>query len=535
MHRPSSDRLLLLGGLVLLGVTATLAFVTRPLIPLDETRYAGVAWEMWTRGDFLVPFKNGEPYSDKPPLLFWLIHAGWALFGVSDWWPRAISPIFAAVSLVLTWRIAHALWPDHPGLAGRSIVVLMTSLMWMLFSTALMFDVLLTFCVLLGMLGIIMARDGRSRGFAVLGLALGAGVLAKGPVIFLHLLPVALLAPWRHPPVDRMRWLGGLALAVAIGAGIALAWAIPAAMRGGEAYRDAILWGQTADRMVESFAHRRPVWWYLPLLPGVLFPWFVWPRMWQALRDEMRRGFDPGLRFCLAWMLPVFVTFSLVSGKQPHYLVPLFPAFALLAARVLTRAVATPRGTFAPTTVAVLVGFVLTMAALGQLSWARDEGLHDPPVWVGIALMLAGLGALFAARERATPFARVAFIGATTFLLTHHAVMQMIVPRYDLAPMARAIQAVQASGAPVANVANYHGQYQFLGRLEAPLAELSPDALPAWALAHPEGYAVIYLKNEKTWREAVEPLHVQAYRGGVAALVAATDLGALGDLSAPSR
>jgi hypothetical protein len=49
----------------------------RPLWPVDETRYASVAWEMWLRGDFLVPYINGEPYSHKPPLLFWLIHAGW--------------------------------------------------------------------------------------------------------------------------------------------------------------------------------------------------------------------------------------------------------------------------------------------------------------------------------------------------------------------------------------------------------------------------------------------------------------------------
>ena len=44
----------------------------RPLMPIDETRYVSVAWEMWTRGDFLVPYLNGEAYSHKPPLLFWM-------------------------------------------------------------------------------------------------------------------------------------------------------------------------------------------------------------------------------------------------------------------------------------------------------------------------------------------------------------------------------------------------------------------------------------------------------------------------------
>jgi len=59
------------------------ALSTRTYFPIDETRYVGVAWEMWLRGDFLVPHLNGEPYSHKPPLLFWLFQAGWWLFGVT--------------------------------------------------------------------------------------------------------------------------------------------------------------------------------------------------------------------------------------------------------------------------------------------------------------------------------------------------------------------------------------------------------------------------------------------------------------------
>ena len=46
--------------------------LARPLMPVDETRYAAVAWEMWTRGDFIVPRLDGLPYDHKPPLLFWL-------------------------------------------------------------------------------------------------------------------------------------------------------------------------------------------------------------------------------------------------------------------------------------------------------------------------------------------------------------------------------------------------------------------------------------------------------------------------------
>ena len=77
---------------------------------MDETRYASVAWEMWLRGDFLVPYINGEPYSHKPPLLFWLIHLGWALFGVNDWWPRLVAPLCALGSVPLLLKMEKLLW-----------------------------------------------------------------------------------------------------------------------------------------------------------------------------------------------------------------------------------------------------------------------------------------------------------------------------------------------------------------------------------------------------------------------------------------
>ena len=61
-----------LGPALLLAILTVVAIAARPLTPIDETRYVSVAWEMWLRNDWLVLFKNGAPYSHKPPLLFWL-------------------------------------------------------------------------------------------------------------------------------------------------------------------------------------------------------------------------------------------------------------------------------------------------------------------------------------------------------------------------------------------------------------------------------------------------------------------------------
>ena len=96
MVRRATPALLLAIGIGLLML------VSRPLLPVDETRYLSVAWEMWLRGDFIVPHKNFAVYVDKPPMLFWLMQAGWAVFGVNEWWPRLIPTLAALASLLLT-------------------------------------------------------------------------------------------------------------------------------------------------------------------------------------------------------------------------------------------------------------------------------------------------------------------------------------------------------------------------------------------------------------------------------------------------
>ena len=81
----------------------------RPPVPLDETRYLAVAWQMHIDGDWLVPHLNGNPYSQKPPLFFWLINAGWTVFGVNEWWPRLLPALATLLTLGLVARFASNL------------------------------------------------------------------------------------------------------------------------------------------------------------------------------------------------------------------------------------------------------------------------------------------------------------------------------------------------------------------------------------------------------------------------------------------
>jgi 4-amino-4-deoxy-L-arabinose transferase-like glycosyltransferase len=456
----------------------------------------------------------------------WLYQIGWAVFGVSEWWPRLVSPLFSAAGLCLTLLLARRLWPQHAGLGARTVLILASSLLWIFFSTSAMFDVMLAFFTLVGMHGIVTAADGRPlRGFALLGVAIGLGVLAKGPVILLHTLPVAVLAPWWNPGLAWKRWAGGVLAAILLGAAIALAWAIPAGFAGGDEYRRAIFWGQTADRMVQSFAHKRPVWWYLPLLPVMFFPWIVWPGLWRGLRELARTGLDRGARLCLAWALPVFVAFSLISGKQMHYLIPIFPAMALLAARALGGAVRGGLWLAAP--MAVTVGSGLIALAIGVVSVPKNALAELPVPWP--ALLLVGLAPAvwIWSRRSARPMAALCFLGVCFAALVQLSLSRAFYGDYDVQPLATAISKAQQEGRTVANDGFYHDQFHFAGRLLKPLVAFEDERkLSSWLAAHPDAYAVLYLKNDKRL-QGLPVLAVHRYMGGVAVLVAAPEALAL--------
>ena len=65
----------------------------------------------------LVPYINGAPYSQKVPLLFWMIHAGWFVFGVNDIWPRVLEVLIGAAQLILAQMLARRLFPQRPWVA----------------------------------------------------------------------------------------------------------------------------------------------------------------------------------------------------------------------------------------------------------------------------------------------------------------------------------------------------------------------------------------------------------------------------------
>ncbi|MGZ8947406.1 MAG: ArnT family glycosyltransferase [Methylococcaceae bacterium] len=490
---------------LLWGALTTASLYIRPLFPVDETRYAAVAWEMWLRDDFLVPYLNGESYSHKPPLLFWLMQLSWWLFGVNDWSLRLISPLFSLATVYLSGAVARILWPERKRVEAITPLLLLGSFFWMVYSTLTMFDMMLAFFALLGIYSLLkLVASGLSlKYWALLGIAIGGGILSKGPVILLHILPVALLCPWwlKTASFRWKHWYFGLIAAALIGVVIALCWAIPAGIAGGETYRNAIFLGQTGGRLVKSFAHQLPWWWYLEILPLLLLPWLLWKPLWSGLHKLKHH--DSGIRFCLAWVMPIFIAFSLVSGKRVHYLLPLVPALVLILARAADEV--TEAGRWERAHIAVMAVFGLLGAALMLLPWLNDayhwraELSLISPVWGGFLVIVAAIFGVTKAKGAQDSVLYVCAASVIALITVSGGFFAVKADRFDTKPAAQTIAALMDENKAIAFYGSkYHGQYHFAGRLEQAITHVSNFAdLYDWAKLHQTGYIIVTYKDSE--------------------------------------
>jgi 4-amino-4-deoxy-L-arabinose transferase-like glycosyltransferase len=310
---------------------------------VDEERFTGIALEMLQDGDWLIPHRAGEVYSDKPPLFFWLVALGTWLTGSAALALRLPALVAALVSVGLVHDLGARLWSRRAGLAAG--LLLLATWQWVTVLRDGQIDGLLVLWTTLGLHGLVRHLAlGPSWGwYAVAWAAMGLGVVTKG----VGFLPGLLFVPWAvglrrrarglvpPAPGDRRWWLGPLCLVAAT-----LVWLGPLLGRLatssdpalGDYVRDLFL-RQTGERLVAAWQHQEPFWYFavevIPLywLPIVaLLPWLA-----PGWRRRLARG-DGRLLLLLGWVLLVVLFFSLSSGKRKVYILPALPALALAAA-----------------------------------------------------------------------------------------------------------------------------------------------------------------------------------------------------------
>jgi 4-amino-4-deoxy-L-arabinose transferase-like glycosyltransferase len=316
------------------------------LVGPDEPRYASIAREMARSGDWITPRLWGEPWFEKPPLLYWMSAAAFRMGFGPELAPRLPIAALAVAFLAFFWWIVRREFGRRA--AFMATLILGTAGEWLGYSQVGVTDLPLTAAFSAAMLLAvpwIARRDGRYLPAA--GAMLGLAVLAKG------LVPLALAAPplvlgWLYArkrpaggPADpegasRGVRLTSAALRVAIPfLLVSLPWYVFCYLRNGFPFLNDFFVRHHLSRFTSNaLQHGQPWWFYLPVFAAAFVPWTP-----LLLLGAGRSGWrDPRRFFLLAWVLCGLLLFSLSVNKLPGYILPLLPAAALLAALALDEA-----------------------------------------------------------------------------------------------------------------------------------------------------------------------------------------------------
>jgi 4-amino-4-deoxy-L-arabinose transferase-like glycosyltransferase len=300
----------------------------------DEPRYAQVAREMLDTGNYIVPSLGAEQYSHKPPFFFWLIALSSRLYGeVNAAAARFPSALSALGVLLLTCLLGRKLYGPLTGFLSGLILFTVIEFFWI--ATRAHLDMTLTFWITLShylfYCGYTSEKN-RSRLYLLSFCSSGFAILTKGPVgLILVLITISLfLSVTREFYIFReLRFGRGLLIAVSL---VAL-WLVPACLLGGSEYTSNILLKENLGIIKNSFSHRAPFYFYLIHFPRDFMPWTLFiPAAVIHFWRQKKIGKAPGILFPLVWFIGGFIFLSCVSSKRNIYLLPLYPAAALMMA-----------------------------------------------------------------------------------------------------------------------------------------------------------------------------------------------------------
>ena len=362
------------------------------LWPTDEPRFGEVAKEMRARGDYVVLSLNDHLYTEKPPLFFWAINGFAALRGgVDEWAARLPSALAGTLSLLAIFALGAALFDRRTGFLGA--IVFATSVQILERARWASIDMTLTLFVLAAIALLWRAASAETRSFVparLAWLAMGLATLSKGPVgLALPILVVvpALVLAGETRALKRLFPASGIIIYMAV----TLAWFAPFAARIGPDQAFRILTRQTVTRYVDAWNGRQPFWFYVWRFPvgffpwSILLPWAVVAAVLEYREPERRNG-----RFLLLWVAVILLFFSCSTGKRGVYIMPLYPAAALLVARLFTRDArrALLQGTMA------WAGLAVTAALAVVTFGARRAPDLSGAAWgIGACLVAGGLAA----------------------------------------------------------------------------------------------------------------------------------------------
>src|SRR6478752_1009012 len=444
-------------------------FFTIPPIDRDEARFAQATKQMVETGDFVdIRFQDEVRYK-KPVGIYWLQSAvvetasalGLPRAQVRIWLYRVPSLIGAIGAVLLTY------WAALPFLTRRGAVIaaliICSSVLLSVEARLAKTDAMLLLTVVAAMGALARVYLSWQRGEdpehppwswpAIFWTALAGGILLKGPLILMFVgLTIGTLAIlyrsaawlWRLRPVWGLMWMLVLVLP----------WFIAIFWRAGETFFADSIGGDMLSKFAAQESHGAPPGTYFLLFwitfwPGAALAGLAAPAAWRARRN-------PEVQFLLAWLVPSWIVFELVLTKLPHYVLPLYPAIAILSVGALERRVLSRSWLKS----GAAWWFVIPALA-SVMAVVIAVGLTRQPVFLAwpfvAAALIFGLFAWWLYDDARAERSLLNAIVAAAFLAfaIYGVVLPAVSPLFPSAEIARALRSVACAG-PKAAAAGFH-------------------------------------------------------------------------------
>jgi 4-amino-4-deoxy-L-arabinose transferase-like glycosyltransferase len=291
------------------------------LFDLDEGIYAAATAEMLRKGNWILITLRDQPFYEKPILIYWaalaLLKAGFS----GEFALRLPSVLATAGTLVMVAKFGRKWMGDVA--AFWAVLMLASSGIFMMLGRMFTPDAMLIFFMTAALFSFWESLQGREWMRLCTALSLGLATLDKGPMPVAIFIVLLIYVVWRMPelrPNLRRFWL----LGTVIFAAVVATWYVPVAVESPDFFREFIV-GQNLGRLGgKDTAHLGPFWLYIPVILVGMAPFSF--LVYRAAKTPA----TPLRAFLWAWVAAVFVLFSAAGSKLPHYVLPLFPPFALL-------------------------------------------------------------------------------------------------------------------------------------------------------------------------------------------------------------
>lgn len=312
-----------------------------PLFDLDEPRYAEAAREMLERHNWITPYFNYEVRFEKPVFFYWLIALAYQVFGLSEFSARFFSAVTASATVGMVYTFGRHFISRQFGLYAA--LILASSILFIGIARMAITDMTLT-CFMTGTTLCLFAAAHRNlKWWLAAGAVAGLGILTKGPVALI--IPGAILTLYalvigQFKRCLLNRWMP-LALLIALLIAAPWYWAIY--QENGPIFIESQLMNNVTRYSDVVSGHKQPPYFYTLVLLAGFLPWTAYlpaalRNLWHSFKSSHQQWVDQQAfhylvpLYGLVWACFVFGFFSLGSTKLLTYILPLFPALALMTA-----------------------------------------------------------------------------------------------------------------------------------------------------------------------------------------------------------